>query len=291
MLAPSKSYCLSSLVLDEPLQFSCALITPYWFSIMKIGINGFGKIGSLVAFVALQRDDFEIAAINDPFIDTNYMVVMFPSNYAPGITVKDSKTLLFGEKPVPVFAHRNPEEIPQREAAAHLKASAKKSLILFPLQAAQPTALLHLRRLFTMNLALLRPEGHVTTFYSITSSLMNVEWPPIKKWKRPRASQLDILSSCTGSAKSVGKEATYDQIKAAIKKESQGKLKGILGYVEDAVYTRDFVVDSRSSIFCAKAGIGLSKNLVKLVALYGNEWGYSTRVVDLIAHMAKAQEN
>ncbi|KAI9108740.1 hypothetical protein K1719_020045 [Acacia pycnantha] len=330
---------------------------------MKIGINGFGKIGSLVAFVALQRDDFEIAAINDPFIDTNYMAVMFPSNYAPGITVKDSKTLIFGEKPVPVFAHRNPEEIPWAEtgaeyivetisdftnkekAAAHLKAGAKKVIICAPSEDAPifvvgvneheympeldivstasctTNCLAPLAKVIHDEFGIV--EGHVTTFYSITSSLLNVEWPPVKRWKRPRASQLDILSSCTGSAKAVGKvipalngkltdspflvpilnlsavdltvrlekEATYDQIKAAIKEESEGKLKGILGYVEDAVYTRDFVVDSRSSIFCAKAGIGLSKNLVKLVAWYGNEWGYSTRVVDLIAHMAKAQAN
>ncbi|KAI9108800.1 hypothetical protein K1719_020105 [Acacia pycnantha] len=138
-------------------------------------------------------------------------------------------------------------------------------------------------------------EGHVSTFYSITCGTMNVEWLLVKEWKRPRASQLDILSSRTGSAKAVGKvipalngkltdspflvpilnlsvvdltvrlekEATYDQIKASIK----------------------------SSIFYAKEGIGLSKNLVKLVAWYGNEWGYSTRVVDVIAHMAKTQAN
>ncbi|KAI9120199.1 hypothetical protein K1719_008847 [Acacia pycnantha] len=94
---------------------------------------------------------------------------------------------------------------------------------------------------------------------------MNVEWPPVKKWKRPRASQLDILSSCTGSAKAVGKV-----------------IPALNGKLTDSPFLVPILNLSR---------IGLSKNLVKLVALYGNEWGYSTRVVDLIAHMAKAQEN
>ncbi|KAL0732803.1 hypothetical protein Bca4012_009013 [Brassica carinata] len=84
------------------------------------------------------------------------------------------------------------------------------------------------------------------------------------------------------------KAATYDDIKKAIKEESEGKLKGILGYTEDDVVSTDFVGDSRSSIFDAKAGIALSDNFVKLVSWYDNEWGYSTRVVDLIIHMSKA---
>ncbi|MQK89898.1 type I glyceraldehyde-3-phosphate dehydrogenase, partial [Escherichia coli] len=83
------------------------------------------------------------------------------------------------------------------------------------------------------------------------------------------------------------KAATYDQIKSAIKEESEGKLKGILGYTEDDVVSTDFVGDNRSSIFDAKAGIALNDKFVKLVAWYDNEWGYSTRVVDLIVHIAK----
>jgi len=83
------------------------------------------------------------------------------------------------------------------------------------------------------------------------------------------------------------KKATYDEIKAAIKEESEGKLKGILGYTEDDVVSTDFIGDSRSSIFDAKAGIALNDNFVKVVSWYDNEWGYSSRVVDLIVHMAK----
>ncbi|XP_074375869.1 glyceraldehyde-3-phosphate dehydrogenase, cytosolic-like [Apium graveolens] len=85
------------------------------------------------------------------------------------------------------------------------------------------------------------------------------------------------------------KKATYDKIKAAIKEESEGNLKGILGYTEDDVVSTDFVRDSRSSIFDAKAGIALNDNFVKLVSWYDNEWGYSTRVVDLIVHMASVK--
>ncbi|MBL2098183.1 type I glyceraldehyde-3-phosphate dehydrogenase, partial [Klebsiella pneumoniae] len=85
----------------------------------------------------------------------------------------------------------------------------------------------------------------------------------------------------------IEKEASYDEVKAAIKAESEGKLKGILGYTEDDVVSTDFIGDSRSSIFDAKAGIALNKGFLKLVSWYDNEWGYSTRVVDLIVHMAK----
>lgn len=85
------------------------------------------------------------------------------------------------------------------------------------------------------------------------------------------------------------KSATYDEIKAAIKEESEGKMKGILGYTEDDVVSTDFVGDNRSSIFDAKAGIALNNNFVKLVSWYDNEWGYSSRVVDLIVHMASVE--
>ena len=85
------------------------------------------------------------------------------------------------------------------------------------------------------------------------------------------------------------KAASYDEIKAAIKAASEGKLKGILGYTEDDLVSTDFVGDNRSSIFDAKAGIALNANFVKLVSWYDNEWGYSTRVVDLIVHMANSQ--
>ncbi|XP_028765083.1 glyceraldehyde-3-phosphate dehydrogenase 2, cytosolic isoform X2 [Neltuma alba] len=331
----------------------------------KIGINGFGRIGRLVARVALQRDDIELVAVNDPFISTDYMTYMFKYDSVHGqwkhhdVTVKDSKTLLFGDKPVTVFAHRNPEEIPWAEtgaeyivestgvftdkekAAAHLKGGAKKVVISAPSKDApmfvvgvnehkyKPELNIVSNASCTTNcLAPLAKvihdrfgivEGLMTTVHSITATQKTVDGPSSKDWRGGRAASFNIIPSSTGAAKAVGKvlpalngkltgmafrvptvdvsvvdltvrlgkPATYDQIKSAIKEESQGKLKGILGYIEEDVVSTDFVGDNRSSIFDAKAGIALSENFVKLVAWYDNEWGYSTRVVDLIAHMAK----
>ena len=85
----------------------------------------------------------------------------------------------------------------------------------------------------------------------------------------------------------LAKEATYDQIKAALKAASEGALKGILGYTEDDVVSTDFLTDPRTSIFDAKAGIQLSPTFVKLVSWYDNEWGYSNKLVDLLVHIAK----
>jgi glyceraldehyde 3-phosphate dehydrogenase len=164
-------------------------------------------------------------------------------------------------------------------------------------------------------------EGLMTTVHSITATQKTVDGPSMKDWRGGRAASFNIIPSSTGAAKAVGKvlpalngkltgmafrvptvdvsvvdltvrlekAATYEQIKAAIKEESVGKLKGILGYTEDEVVSTDFIGDNRSSIFDAKAGIALNDNFVKLVSWYDNEWGYSTRVVDLIVHMSKSQ--
>ncbi|GAY51014.1 hypothetical protein CUMW_131010 [Citrus unshiu] len=158
-------------------------------------------------------------------------------------------------------------------------------------------------------------------YYAYLATQKTVDGPSSKDWRGGRAASFNIIPSSTGAAKAVGKvlpalngkltgmafrvptvdvsvvdltvrlekDASYDEIKAAIKAESEGKLKGILGYTEDDVVSTDFVGDSRSSIFDAKAGIALSKKFVKLVSWYDNEWGYSTRVVDLIVHMSKTQ--
>ncbi|KAL6186382.1 hypothetical protein ACLB2K_042502 [Fragaria x ananassa] len=163
-------------------------------------------------------------------------------------------------------------------------------------------------------------EGLMTTVHSITATQKTVDGPSAKDWRGGRAASFNIIPSSTGAAKAVGKvlpalngkltgmafrvptvdvsvvdltvrlekKATYDQIKAAIKEESEGKMKGILGYTEDDVVSTDFIGDNRSSIFDAKAGIALNENFVKVVSWYDNEWGYSSRVIDLIVHIAKA---
>ncbi|AEE29017.1 glyceraldehyde-3-phosphate dehydrogenase C2 [Arabidopsis thaliana] len=305
---------------------------------IRIGINGFGRIGRLVARVVLQRDDVELVAVNDPFITTEYMTYMFKYDSVHGqwkhheLKVKDDKTLLFGEKPVTVFGIRNPEDIPWGEAgadfvvestgvftdkdkaAAHLKGGAKKVVISAPSKDAPMFVVGVNEHEFGI------VEGLMTTVHSITATQKTVDGPSMKDWRGGRAASFNIIPSSTGAAKAVGKvlpslngkltgmsfrvptvdvsvvdltvrlekAATYDEIKKAIKEESEGKMKGILGYTEDDVVSTDFVGDNRSSIFDAKAGIALSDKFVKLVSWYDNEWGYSSRVVDLIVHMSKA---
>jgi len=333
---------------------------------IKIGINGFGRIGRLVARVALQSDDIELVAVNDPFISTDYMTYMFKYDTVHGqwkhneISVKDSKTLLFGQKPVAVFGCRNPEEIPWGEAgaeyviestgvftdkdkaAAHLKGGAKKVVISAPSKDAPMFVVGVNEKEYKSNINIvsnascttncLAPlakvindrfgivEALMTTVHSITATQKTVDGPSAKDWRGGRAASFNIIPSSTGAAKAVGKvlpalngkltgmafrvptvnvsvvdltvrlekSATYEQIKAAIKEESEGNLKGILGYTEDDLVSSDFVGDSRSSIFDAKAGIALNENFVKLVSWYDNEWGYSNRVIDLVRHMSKA---
>jgi glyceraldehyde 3-phosphate dehydrogenase len=159
----------------------------------------------------------------------------------------------------------------------------------------------------------------MTTVHATTATQKTVDGPSNKDWRGGRSAGTNIIPSATGAAKAVGKvlpelngkltgmafrvpttdvsvvdltvrlekPASYDAIKAAIKEASEGKMKGILGYTEDDVVSTDFITDSRSSIFDAKAGIALNETFVKLVSWYDNEWGYSNRVVDLILHMAK----
>ena len=161
-------------------------------------------------------------------------------------------------------------------------------------------------------------EGLMTTVHSTTATQKTVDGPSMKDWRGGRAAAGNIIPSSTGAAKAVGKvipelngkltgmsfrvptldvsvvdvtfrlakEASYDEIKAAVKEASEGDMKGILGYTEEDVVSSDFLGDARTSIFDAKAGIALNKNFVKLVSWYDNEWGYSNKVLELIAHMA-----
>ncbi|KAL8475304.1 hypothetical protein ACS0TY_028108 [Phlomoides rotata] len=319
---------------------------------IKIGINGFGRIGRLVARVALLSDDVELVAVNDPFITTDYMTYMFKYDSVHGqwkhheLKVKDSKTLLFGDRPVSVYGARNPEEIPwgeagaefvvestgvftdQEKAAAHMKGGAKKVVISAPSGNAPmfvvgvnekeykssinivsnasctTNCLAPLAKVLNDRFGIV--EGLMTTVHSMTATQKTVDGPSMKDWRGGRAASFNIIPSSTGAAKAVGKvlpalngkltgmafrvptidvsvvdltarlekAATYDEIKAAIKEESETKMKGILGYTEEEVVSTDFTGDSRSSIFDAKAGIALNGNFVKVVSWYDNEWGY-----------------
>ena len=162
-------------------------------------------------------------------------------------------------------------------------------------------------------------EGLMTTVHSTTATQKTVDGPSKKDWRGGRAASANIIPSSTGAAKAVGKvipelngkltgmsfrvptidvsvvdltcrlskPATYEEIKAAVKKASENELKGILDYTEDDVVSSDFLGDPHTSIFDAKAGIALNDNFVKLVSWYDNEWGYSNKVVDLISYIAK----
>jgi glyceraldehyde 3-phosphate dehydrogenase len=161
-------------------------------------------------------------------------------------------------------------------------------------------------------------EGLMTTVHSTTATQKTVDGPSNKDWRGGRAASGNIIPSSTGAAKAVTKvipelkgkltgmafrvptlnvsvvdltcrlekAASYDDIKKAMKAASEGPLKGILGYTEDAVVSSDFIGDSRTSIFDAEAGISLNDNFVKIVAWYDNEWGYSCKLLDMIAHMS-----
>ncbi|VAI76214.1 unnamed protein product [Triticum turgidum subsp. durum] len=276
---------------------------------IKIGINGFGRIGRLVARVALQSDDVELVAVNDPFITTEYMTYMFKYDTVHGhwkhsdIKLKDDKTLLFGEKPVTVFGVRNPEEIPWGEAgadyvvestgvftdkdkaAAHLKGGAKKVVISAPSKDAPMFVVGVNEDKYTSDVNIVSNASCTTNCLAVGKVLPELNGKLTGMSFRVPTVDVSVVDLTVRTEKA----ASYDDIKKAIKAASEGKLKGIMGYVEEDLVSTDFVGDSRSSIFDAKAGIALNDHFVKLVSWYDNEWGYSNRVVDLIRHMAKTQ--
>ncbi|THH30455.1 hypothetical protein EUX98_g3735 [Antrodiella citrinella] len=330
---------------------------------VKVGINGFGRIGRIVLRNALLHGEVEVVAVNDPFIDLEYMVYMFKydsvhGRYNGSVEAKDGKLYVEG-KPISVFAERDPATIPWGsvgadyvvestgvfttidKASAHLKGGAKKVVISAPsadapmfvcgvnLDSYDPKYTVISNASCTTNcLAPLAKvihdkfgivEGLMTTVHATTATQKTVDGPSHKDWRGGRSVNNNIIPSSTGAAKAVGKvipslngkltgmafrvptidvscvdlvvrlqtSATYDEIKAAVREAANGPLKGILEYTEDAVVSSDFVGNSSSSIFDAAAGISLNANFVKLIAWYDNEWGYSRRVVDLLAFAAK----
>lgn len=334
--------------------------------VVKIGINGFGRIGRLVMRASLSEGAVQVVAVNDPFIDLDYMVYMFKFDSTHGrfkgkVEAKDGKLIINGN-PISVFAKRNPDEIPWGDngaeyvvestgvfttvdkASAHLKGGAKRVIISAPSADApmfvmgvnedkyNPSMTVISNASCTTNC--LAPvakvlndkfgieEGLMTTIHAVTATQKTVDGPSGKKWRDGRGAYQNVIPASTGAAKAVGKvipelngkltgmafrvpvpdvsvvdltcrlktPTDYDKIKAAMKQVSEDKVMSrYLGYTEEEVVSSDFIGDTHSSIFDAKAGIQLSPTFVKIVAWYDNEYGYSHRVVDLIKYIASKE--
>jgi len=331
---------------------------------VKVGINGFGRIGRLVCRAAFEHDEIDVVAINDPFIDLEYMVYMFNYDSTHGrfkgtVAAKDGKLVING-KEITVSMDRNPADIKwgaagadyviessgvfttNEKASLHMSGGAKKVIISAPSADAPmfvmgvnedkyDAANMHVVSNASCTTNCLAPlakiindnfgieEGLMTTVHATTATQKTVDGPSMKKWRDGRGASQNIIPASTGAAKAVGKVipelngkltgmafrvptpdvsvvdltvrlkkgASYDEIKAVIKRASDdARLGRYMGYTEDEVVSQDFIGDTRSSIFDAKAGIALSPNFVKLVSWYDNEYGYSHRVCDLVKFMA-----
>ena len=333
---------------------------------IRVGINGFGRIGRLVMRVLARRANIEVVGINDPFVDAEYMAYMLKYDTVHGrfqgdVRFEGAELWVDGKK-VHVATQMKPEEIPWgawgadyvieasgvftdlEKAALHVKGGAKKVVITAPSKDAPMFVMgvnheeykpeMHIVSNASCTTNCLAPvakvmhdqfgiaEALMTTVHSYTATQKTVDGPSKKDWRGGRAAAANIIPSSTGAAKAVGKVipalngkltgmafrvptsnvsvvdltcrlekgTTYEEIKAAMKAASEGALKGILGYTEDEVVSSDFIGETCTSVFDAGAGIMLSPTFVKVVSWYDNEWAYSTKVVDLLEHVARKSQ-
>ena len=249
---------------------------------IKVGINGFGRIGRFVFRAAMERNDIQIVGIND-LCPVDYLAYMLKYDTMHGqfngsieADVENSKLIVNGQA-IRITAERNPADLKwdavgaeyvvestglflsKDKAQAHIEAGAKYVVMSAPSKDDTP-----------MFVCGVNEKTYVkgTQFVSNASCTTNCLAPVV-----------DLTVN-------LAKPATYAEICTAMKEASEGELKGILGYTEDAVVSSDFLGDARTSIFDAKAGIALTDTFVKVVSWYDNEIGYSNKVLDLIAHMA-----
>ncbi|MXQ83586.1 hypothetical protein E5288_WYG014553 [Bos mutus] len=326
-----------------------------------VGINGFGRIGRLVLRACMEKG-VKVVAVNDPFIDLEYMVYMFKydsthGRYKGNVEHKNGQ-LVVDNNEISVFQCKQPKEIPWKsvgspfvveatgvylsleETKAHIEAGAQRVVICAPSPDApmfvmgvnekeyNPSSmkivsnascttncLAPLAKVIHERFGIL--EGLMTTVHSYTATQKTVDGPSKKAWRDGRGAHQNIIPASTGAAKAVGKvipdlkgkltgmafrvptpdvsvvdltcrlaqPTPYSAIKDAIKAAAKGPMAGILAYTEDEVVSTDFLSDTHSSIFDAKAGIALNDNFVKLISWYDNEYGYSNRVVDLVRYM------
>ena len=332
---------------------------------IKIGINGFGRIGRMVFRAACsQADKFQVVGIND-LCPVDYLAYMLKYDTMHGkfdgtvdYCTEENVLIVNGNK-IRVTAEKDPANLKWNEveaeyvvestglflteekAQAHIKAGAKYVVMSAPAKDKTPmfvcgvntntyagqaivsnascttNCLAPIAKVLNDNWGI--ADGLMTTVHATTATQKTVDGPSLKDWRGGRAAAGNIIPSSTGAAKAVGKvipelngkltgmamrvptldvsvvdltvnlakPATYAEICAAMKEASEGALKGILGYTEDAVVSADFLGDTRTSIFDAKAGIALTDTFVKVVSWYDNEIGYSNKVLDLIAVMKK----
>ncbi len=330
---------------------------------LRIGINGFGRIGRNVLRAAVQNfSDIEIVAIND-LLEPDYLAYMLQYDSVHGhfrgeISVEGGALYVNGKK-IRLTQERDPANLKWQEVRAdvvlestglfldkvtaqkHLDAGAPKVILSAPSKDDTPMfvygvnhatyagqAIISNASCTTNCLAPLAKVVHdkwgikrglMTTVHAATATQKTVDGPSNKDWRGGRGILENIIPSSTGAAKAVGvvipslnkkltgmafrvptsdvsvvdltvelvKDASYDEIKAEMKAQSEGALKGVLGYTEDKVVATDFRGDARTSIFDADAGIALDKTFVKLVAWYDNEWGYSNKCLEMARVVAK----
>lgn len=329
---------------------------------IRIGINGFGRIGRLVMRAAETRDDIEVVAIND-LLDTDYIAYLLKYDSTHGLfdgEIKvDNDQLIVNGKKVRITSEKDPADLKWSEvdvdvvvestglfltketAAKHLEAGAKRVVMSAPSKDDTPMFVMGVNHdsysgetivsnasCTTNCLAPLAKvlndkfgikDGLMTTVHATTATQKTVDGPSMKDWRGGRGAGQNIIPSSTGAAKAVGKvipalngkltgmafrvptpnvsvvdltvnlekPTSYDDICAAMKAASEGELKGIMAYTEDAVVSNDFIGNASTSIFDATAGIALTDTFVKLVSWYDNEWGYSNKVLDLVAHISE----
>ncbi|MEN3322277.1 type I glyceraldehyde-3-phosphate dehydrogenase [Mariniflexile soesokkakense] len=330
---------------------------------LKLGINGFGRIGRIAFRVAASRPEIEIVGIND-LLDVEHLAYLLKYDSTHGrfngtVEVKNGNLIVNGSE-IRITAERNPEDLKWDAVGAevvldctgifttlegaqkHITAGAKKVAISAPsadapmfvmgvnnkkITAADTivsnascttNCLAPLAKVINDNFGII--EGLMTTVHATTATQLTVDGPSRKDWRGGRSALSNIIPSSTGAAKAVGKvipelngkltgmafrvptpdvsvvdltvrtekSASWDEVKAVLKKASEsGDLKGVLGYTEEAVVSQDFVSETMTSIFDADASIALNDNFFKLVSWYDNEFGYSTKLVDLAQYISK----
>jgi len=329
---------------------------------IKLGINGFGRIGRIVFRESFNRDNVEVVAIND-LLEVSHLAYLLKYDSVHGrfngtVEVVNGELIVNGKK-IRVTAEKDPSTLKWDEvgvdvvaectgifttletANAHIKGGAKKVVISAPSADAPmfvmgvnhsqakasdtivsnasctTNCLAPLAKVIHDNFGIV--EGLMTTIHATTATQLTVDGPSRKDFRGGRSALINMIPSSTGAAKAVGKvipdlngkltgmsmrvptadvsavdltvklakETTYDEIMAVLKKASENELKGILGYTEDDVVSQDFVSDPRTSIVDAKAGIGLNSTFFKIMSWYDNEYGYSSKLIDLSVHIAK----